>query len=327
MRKVIFGIIGCGDVTEKKSGPAFRKLPHTELKWVMRRDEGKLRDYAARHGVEHYSTDYRDLLDDPEVDAVYIATPPHMHSFYTLEAARAKKDVYVEKPMAVSVAQCREMIEACRRERVRLFVAYYRREQEKFRKIKEIIESGQLGEIRSFSYIYANPIPEVNPNRAWLYDGKISGGGQLYDVGSHMIDIMLYLFGEVAEATGISRNQAGAFQVEDVTSGFLSFRSGVQGAVQLTFNGAIHLDRMTLMGSEGSLEFSIMSNEPLSILRGETVEKVVFQELEHVQMPMISKVAQVILGEETMEQEGQYGLRTQEILETFRDSGTIRYES
>lgn len=326
MDKVIFGIIGCGNVTEKKSGPAFRKLPHTSLKWVMRRNEEKLRDYAERHGVEFFTTDYLEILRDEEVDAVYIATPPHMHKFYTQEAAKYKKDVYVEKPMALTVEECREMIEACRKEGVRLFTAYYRRGQEKFLKIREILRSTDLGEIRSFSYTYTCPLPEVKERSTWHYDKAFSGGGKLYDIGSHMIDLMIFLFGEVDEAMGISANQSKALPVEDVTSGILIFKSGVQGTVQLSFNGAYHEDLMTVTGNKGSLKFSIMNNKALVILKEGREEKIEFVELEHVQLPLISKVAKVILGQEEMESQGYYGLRTQEILETFRDSGRIKYE-
>lgn len=325
MKNITFGIIGCGDVTEKKSGPAFQKLPHTTLKWVMRRNEEKLIDYARRHNVKHYTTDYKEILEDPEVDAVYIATPPSMHKFYTIEAAKHKKDVYVEKPMAMTVAECREMMKVCKDEGVKLFVAYYRRSQKKFRTVKRLLENHEIGEIRSFQYHYVNPLPQHNPKRPWLYDPEVSGGGQLYDVGSHMMDMILYLFGEVSYAKGISSNQSGALDVEDNTSGILSFRNGVQGTVQMTFNGKISEDELVVTGSEGTLKFSIMSNEPLKIMKPEGVDEIVFEELEHVQMPLISDVAQAMAGENELDSTGLYGLSTQEIIEVFRDSKEIRY--
>ena len=323
MKKVTFGIIGCGDVTEVKSGPAFQKLPSTELKWVMRRDEEKLRDYATRHNVEHYSTDYKDLLVDSEVDAIYIATPPHMHKFYTLEAARHKKDVYVEKPMALTVDDCLEMIDVCREEGVKLFVAYYRRAHDKFKKVKALIESGEIGEIRSFSYDFVSPVPEHNPDRPWLYKKEIAGAGKLYDVGSHMIDLILYLFGEVKYATGISANQSKELEVEDNTSGIITFKNGVQGTVQLTFNAMDNEDRMTVVGSKGKISFGIMNNEPVELVREGKKEMLEFDALEHVQMPMIELVSRTILGDEIMDTTGTYGLKTQEVIEAFRDGRSI----
>lgn len=325
MKNITFGIIGCGDVTEKKSGPAFQKLPHTTLKWVMRRNEEKLNDYAKRHQVDHYTTNYMELLEDDEVDAIYIATPPYMHKFYTIEAAKHKKDVYVEKPMALSVEECREMMEVCKSEGVKLFVAYYRRGQKKFRTIKELMDKNEIGEIRSFTYHYVNPIPQFHADRPWLNDPRISGGGQLYDVGSHMMDLILYLFGDVSFVKGISSNQGKVLEVADNTSGILTFKNGVQGAVQMTFNGQVREDQLTIVGSEGTLKFGIMNNEPLEVLKSNGVDTISFEQLDHVQMPMINEVALAMAGEGDLDATGLYGLRTQEVIEALRDSKEISY--
>ncbi|NLB21034.1 MAG: Gfo/Idh/MocA family oxidoreductase, partial [Clostridium sp.] len=252
------GIIGCGDVTEVKSGPAFQKLPGSNLTYVMRRNEKKLKDYAKRHRVEKYSTNYEDLLEDESIDLVYIATPPNVHKFYTEQAAKAKKHVYVEKPMAMTVKECEEMVEICKKEGVKLFVAYYRRGQEKFESIRASIESEEIGEIRSFQMLYTSEIPEFDPNRPWVYDKEISGGGKLYDVGSHMIDMLLFLFGDVAYAKGISSNQSHTFDVSDVTSGIMTFKNGVQGTVQMNFNAMEDKDELLIIGSRGSMKFSVM---------------------------------------------------------------------
>ena len=326
MRRINVGIIGCGDVTERKSGPAFQKVKGSNLYAVMRRDEDKLKDYAQRHGVDRYSTDYLDLLQDPAIDLIYIATPPDKHCFYTLEAARHGKAVYVEKPMGVTVAECGEMIQVCEDENVPLFVAYYRREQEKFKKVKELIETGALGGIRSFSYQYTSSLPKPNASRSWLLDKEVSGGGQLYDIGSHMIDTMLFLFGDVKMATGTSSNQSEAYRVNDNTSGLIRFVNGVQGTLQLTFNGYHREDAMTVIGDKGSIVFSIMSNDPLMLYTEEGVEEFVFDPMDHVQMPLITRVIDTLLDNDNYEADGVYGLRTQEILETFENSESIQYE-
>lgn len=323
MKKITFGIIGCGNVTEVKSGPAFQKLPSTKLKWVMRRNMEKVKDYARRHQVKHYTIDYKDILTDDEVDAVYIATPPHMHKFYTLEAARHKKDVYVEKPMALSVEDAKEMMSVCREEGVKLFVAYYRRGQSKFRKVKELLEGDEIGEIRSFSYQYASPVPELNPDRPWLYKKEFAGGGKLYDVGSHMIDLIIFLFGDVKYAAGFSSNQSEVLEVEDNTSGMIVFNNGVQGTLQMTFNGNEDEDVLTVVGERGTLKFGIMNTEPVRIIKDGKEQELVFPDLEHVQMPLISLVADAMSGEGDLDATGLYGLKTQEVLEAFRDNGTV----
>ena len=314
---VTFAIIGCGDVTEVKSGPAFQKIAGSRLKTVMRRDEEKLKSYAARHHVEHYTTDYREILTDPEIDAVYIATPPHMHRFYTLEAAKYGKAVYVEKPMALTVEECREMIAACKRAGVPLFTAYYRRGMEKFIKIKEILSDGVLGELRSVSYQFACPVPAVDPNRAWLLDPKIAGGGLLYDVGSHMIDTLRFLLGEAEEAYGLSANQSGAFSVNDEHSAVLRFQNGVQGTMQLTFCAAERRDEAVILGSKGSLRFSIMDNDPIVATVDGNTDEFAFSPMEHVQQGLITRVVDTLLGKDDLESQGEYGLRTQELLEAI----------
>ncbi len=325
MKTIGFGIIGCGDVTEKKSGPAFQKIEGSRLAAVMRRDPVKLEDYARRHGVEKYSTNYLDLLTDPEIDAVYIATPPHMHHFYTLEAARHGKHVYVEKPMATTVQECREMKDACKANGVKLFVAYYRRGQEKFRKIKETVESGEIGQVRSFQYTYACPVPAFNKERSWLLSKKEAGGGLLYDIGSHMVDTLQFVLGDISMAAGISANISKAYDVFDVTSGFLRFTNGVQGALQLSFHALESRDEAVIYGSEGSLRFSIMDMEPIVLLKDGREERIAFEPLMHVQMPYIQHVVRILQGLEEGDTTGAYGLRTQEILETFEESKTINY--
>lgn len=323
MKTIGFGIIGCGDVTEKKSGPAFQKIEGSKLVAVMRRDPIKLADYAVRHGVEKYSTNYLDLLTDPEIDAVYIATPPYMHHFYTLEAARHGKHVYVEKPMAITVQECREMMDACKAHGVKLFVAYYRRGQEKFRKIKEIAESGEIGQVRSFQYTYACPVPVFHKDRSWLLSKKEAGGGLLYDIGSHMVDTLRFVLGDVTMAAGISANISRAYDVSDVTSGFLQFADGVQGALQLSFHAAQNRDEAVIYGSEGSLRFSIMDMEPAVLQKGGREERYAFEPLEHVQMPYIRHVVRVLQGIEEDDATGISGLRTQEILEAFEEGRAI----
>jgi predicted dehydrogenase len=325
MEEINFGIIGCGDVTEKKSGPAFQKIKGSKLLAVMRRDEKKLIDYAKRHKVPKYSTNYLDLLEDESIDAIYIATPPNKHHFYTLEAAKYGKAVYVEKPMAMTVTECEEMIKVCKDNNVPLFVAYYRREQEKFKKAKELIDMNEIGEVRAFNYVYTSKTQVIDPHRAWLVNEDISGGGMLYDIGSHMIDMITYLFGDVEMAAGISANQSKVFGVNDVTTGFIKFKNGIQGSIQLTFNGAENRDELCIIGSNGTLNFSIMDKDGLVLAKDGTSTSFTFDILEHVQLPYIKKVVDTLLGKDSYDSTGIYGLRTQEILEAFNKGNTIKY--
>lgn len=323
--KVVFGMIGCGDVTERKSGPAFRKLPQTELKWVMRRDRQKLEDYARRHGISHYTTEVMDILEDPEVQAVYIATPPHLHKYYAVLAAAHKKHVYVEKPMALTSEECRVMMKACREHGVKLYVAYYRRGQKKFLTVKNLLEEGVIGELRSFTYQYLRPVPKLDPNRSWLFQEETSGGGVLYDVGSHMIDLFLFLFGKPSLVSGMSGNLSGELSVEDVTTGFLKFQNGVQGTLNITASAGVRMDILTIAGSLGSVSFSIMDQEPVTLITSGERQVIAFEEPLHSQMELISLVSDSILGRNSYDSSGENGLQTQEILEAFKFGRELRF--
>ena len=321
MKTIRFGMIGAGSVTEKKSAPALQKVPGSSLDFVMRRDRDKLADYARRHGILKFSTRYEDILEDPDIDAVYIATPPGSHAFYTLEAARHGKAVYVEKPMARTVEEAHTMVRACHDAGVPLFVAYYRRGQPRFLKAKELIESGVLGEVRSFQYLFACPVPGEDPARPWLLSREVAGGGLLYDIGSHMIDSIIFLLGEPVEVLGRSNNLSRARDTDDLSSALMRFASGVQGTLQLSFNAAQAIDRLWISGSRGSLTLSIMGYEPLLFEQNGKSESIDFPLLQHVQQPLITRVVNTLLGRDDLDSTGASALQTQEILEAIDHSG------
>lgn len=326
MDKVVFGMIGAGSVTERKSGPALSKVPGSSLKRVMRRDEAKLADYAMRHQVPHQSTDAMDIFLDPEINAVYIATPPSTHAHYTHLAAKHGKAVYVEKPMARTVKEARGMVEACKTAGVPLFVAYYRRAQPRFLTAKMLMDSGALGKIRSFTYRYACPSPKGDPNRPWLLKKDEAGGGLLYDIGSHMIDIIIFLLGQPVEVIGRSQNQSKAHDSNDMTSALMRFENGVQGVLQLSFNAYSRQDELWISGEEGSLRLSIMGYEPLVYEHDGLREEIDLPMPEHVQQPLITRVVNTLLHQDDLDATGLSPLQTQEILEAVDNSDTWIYQ-
>ena len=203
---VRWGIIGCGDVTEVKSGPGFRKAAGSQLVAVMRRDAAKAADYAKRHGVPRWYADADALIADAEVDAVYIATPPESHAEYALKVAAAGKPAYVEKPMARHAAECDRMVEAFTRAKLPLYVAYYRRRLPRFLKAEELIKSGALGRVTSVSYRLTQP--QHLSSESWRVEAKLAGAGHFLDVGSHALDLIDYLLGPLNEVTGTTANLA-----------------------------------------------------------------------------------------------------------------------
>ena len=208
MKRIRWGIIGVGNVTEVKSGPGFQKAENCELVAVMRRNGELARDYALRHNVARWYDDGAALIQDPEVDAVYIATPPHVHKEYTLMAAAAGKPVYCEKPMALTLAECEEMIAACAGANVALWVAYYRRRLDKFVKIKQRLEAGAIGDVQLVQVQFHAAASEIDAaNLPWRLRPEIGGGGHFVDMGSHMLDLVDYFLGPIDRVSGYTLGQ------------------------------------------------------------------------------------------------------------------------
>ena len=238
MRTIRWGIIGCGDVTEVKSGPGFQMATNSSLVAVMRRNGELAKDYAQRHGVPKWYDNAEALINDTEVDAVYIATPPSSHKEYTLMAAQAGKPVYVEKPMAMNFEECQAMVQACREANVPLFVAYYRRALSRFLKIKELVETEAIGEVRFISTTFYQPL-NLDPQSPlpWRVMPEIAGGGHFVDLASHMLDFFDYVFGPVRSVQGFASNQAKQYTAEDIVGGAYVFESGVHGVGTWCFTG------------------------------------------------------------------------------------------
>lgn len=320
MDQIRWGMIGCGDVTEVKSGPALQKAHGSELVAVMRRNGALAEDYARRHGVPRWTDDADALIHDPDVNAIYIATPPDSHCDYTLRAATAGKPVYVEKPMARTYAECQTMIEACRAANVPLFVAYYRRALPRFLKIKELIDSGAIGAVRAVSirlFQHARPGPGALP---WRFQPEIAGGGLFVDLGSHMIDFLLYALGPVVEAQGSAGNQAGWYPAEDIVSASFTFASGAQGTGLWWFSSPQPLDRTAIYGTQGTIVYSCFGTDPVILQRGDDEEAFAIEHPPHVQQPLIQTVVDTLRGGGPCPSTGDTAAETSRIIDTLLDS-------
>lgn len=302
MEKIKWGIIGCGDVTELKSGPAFNKVNDSELVAVMRRDAAKAADYAARHQVPKWYDDAQHLIHDPEINAVYIATPPSSHREYTIAALNAGKPVYVEKPMALNEAEAAEMTALSKQRNVKLTVAHYRREQPKFKKIKQLLENNAIGDSRFCNMQFTRPSLSGEALKiaktAWRVTPAVSGGGLFHDLAPHQLDLMYYFFGDIGNAMGTSLNQAGKYAADDLVTGAVIFKSGVVFTGLWSFAAAPgqEADRCEIMGSNRKISFSVFDHQTFSLMAGNETEVYSFEPLEHVQQPMIKKVVEYFLG-------------------------------
>jgi predicted dehydrogenase len=313
MKTIRWGVIGCGDVTEVKSGPGFQKADHSSLVAVMRRNGALARDYAERHHVPRWYDNADALIGDAEVDAVYIATPPSSHKQYTIMSAAAGKPVYVEKPMALNFADCQEMIEKCRGAHVPLFVAYYRRALPRFLKIKEIADSGVIGEVRFVSItLYQPTAPEdlVSEKLPWRVVPEIAGGGRFVDLASHTLDFIDYTLGPIVEVYGQASNQAGKYRAEDIVSATFKFASGVHGTGTWCFNSFDNCDATEIVGSEGRLSFSTFDAQPVRLTTREGVQEFSFDYPQHIEQPLIQIVVNELNGIGRCPSTGESAART-----------------
>ncbi|HEX3008754.1 MAG TPA: Gfo/Idh/MocA family oxidoreductase [Bacteroidales bacterium] len=319
--KVVWGVIGAGDVCEKKSAPAMNKIHNSRIKAVMRRNPLKAEDFARRHSIPYWYNDVNDILADKEINAVYIATPPDSHAGLTIKAAQAGKAVYVEKPMARTYGECNEMIEACEKAGVPLFVAYYRRALPKFIKLKELIDAGEIGDVRLIKIeMIKQLIPDLiaKPENNWRIVPGISGGGYFHDVASHQLDLIDFLFGPITKAVGFSTNQAGIYPADDIVTGAFSVGKGILGSGSWCFTAAksSEKERTTITGSKGQIEFSTFGDSPL-IVDSEITghNEYPFTAPEHIEGPMIQRIVEHLLGKAVYPCDGITGARTNRVME------------
>ena len=321
MDQIQWGIIGCGNVTEVKSGPAFNKIPNSKLVAVMRRDASLAEDYAQRHNVPKWYANVDELINDPDVNAVYIATPPNVHVEYAEKAMRAGKPVYVEKPMAMDAAECDRMNAVSKETGVPLFVAYYRRSLPYFIKLKELIDSKIIGDIRYVNIClqwqpYDEEIGELRKPK-WRVQPAISGGGHFHDLASHQFDFLEYVLGPIKFATGIARNQAGLYEADDITVANFEFQSGVlgNGVWCYTINKQQREDKAQIVGSKGRINFSFFEKFDIVVETESGSETYNIPYPEHVQQPLIELIVKELRDEGVSPSTGMTGARANLILD------------
>jgi predicted dehydrogenase len=297
MSKISWGIIGCGDVAEVKSGPAFQKAEGSGLLAVMRRDGLKAKDFAERHGVPLWYDNASNIFKNKDINAVYIATPPSTHLKYALQALKAGKDVYLEKPMVLNKEEASILYNAVKESKNKLTVAHYRRYLPAFLKVKSLLDENTIGELRFSDIQFLQPLKsdviaksEVN----WRLNPEVSGGGLFHDIAPHQIDLMCYFFGDYIEAKGVSTSQNK--EVDDIVNGLITFKSGVQFRGVWCFNVSeiSKKDNCTIYGSKGSISFSFYGEEVILDLNGH-IHTFKFENPKHVQQPMIQETVDYLL--------------------------------
>ena len=324
MKTIRWGMIGCGDVAEVKSGPGFYKADHSSLVAVMRRNGALAADYARRHGVARWTDDAEAIIQAADIDAVYIATLTDSHRDYTLRCARAGKPVYVEKPMAMRHAECVEMIEACRDAGVPLWVGYYRRALPRFLKVRDLVEErrDRTGAHGDLAPVRARPADRDGDALPWRIDPAKSGGGFFFEAVCHTFDFLDFVFGPIAEARGVASNQSGAYRAEDTVVAAYRFRSGVQGCGMWCYAAGEDYEMNEIVGERGRLLFSTSQPVPIRLIRDDKVEEFPIGDPPHVHQPLIETIVAELNGQGRCPSTGTSAARTawvmDEILREFR---------
>ena len=294
---VKWGFIGCGEATEKKSGPAFPLIKGSEVVAVMGRDREKTKEYAKRHNIPHWYTDAQALIEDPGVNAVYIATPPSSHATFAIMAMKAGKPVYVEKPLAANYEDCARINRVSRETGVPCFVAYYRRYLPYFQKVKELLP--QIGNVLNVQIRFAVPPRDLDyncENLPWRVNPEIAGGGYFYDLAPHQIDLLQEMFGCILFAEGFSTNRGGLYKAEDTVSACFKFESGIPGSGSWCFvsDESSREDHIEIFGSKGCIKFSVFTFEPIELRTVEGTQLFNIPNPPYVQLPLIRNIVEHI---------------------------------
>ena len=314
-----WGIIGCGKVTEQKSGPAFSKVAGSRLVAVMRRDKALAEDYARRHNVPRFYSDPDQLISDKEVNAVYIATPPGSHADYAVRALKAGKPDYIEKPMAANYRECVMINEMAELTGIPVYVAYYRRTLPGFQLIKKLIDAGEIGKPRFANfqiYNYASE-DEKSGNLPWRVIPEISGAGHFFDLGSHQLDFLDYLFGPVLKVSSLTANQGQLYKAEDFVSASFLFRDNIVGNGIWSFSVSREANRdyFEITGDKGIIKTSTFTYDPIVLVNSAGTKEFMNERPENIQFYLIEQIVRALSGEGDVVSTGATAARTSRVLD------------
>jgi predicted dehydrogenase len=293
---VRWGLIGAGDIVRKRVGEALRDGRGSELVAVSRAKTDLVEPFAREVGARRWHADWRHLVTDPEVDAVYVATPVHLHAQQTIAAAEAGKHVLCEKPMAMTAPECDRMIAACRDHGVRLGIAYYRRFYPAVARTKAIITSGEIGQpvfaqMNAFEYFD----PAGDHPRRWLLDPTASGGGPMMDFGCHRLEVLLHLLGSAHRTVSITARVAFERDVEDTAAALIQFDGGPLGVVAVTHASRERQDTLQLFGTQGSVQIDELNAGRIRVRVGDRERVEAHPPAANVHQPLVHDFVDAVL--------------------------------
>lgn len=328
-RPLKWGIIGCGSVTEVKSGPAYNLTEDFELAGVMRRNLAKAEDYAKRHNVPFYSNNASEIIENPTFDAIYIATPPDTHKLYGLQVAKAGKPCCIEKPMTPTYQDSLEIYSAFQEKKLPLFIAYYRRSLPRFLKVKEWLDAGMIGEVRHLRWYKSRTASDLDLSRKynWRTDAKIARGGYFDDLASHGLDLFTFLLGDIQDAGGFATNQQGLYTAYDTVSGCWIHENGITGEGSWIFGAYEPQDKVEILGSKGEIRFSVLAEQPIEIVSDAIKESLFIEHPKHLHEFHVGNMRQHLFGLSEHPSTGETALHTSWVMEKILNPDEFKITS
>ena len=317
MQKLRWGLIGCGDIVKRCVGPALNALASCELVAVSRHNPLALKNCASLLGATRTYKDWKDLLQDETIGAVYIATPVYLHSEQTALAAEASKHVLCEKPMAITLPACESMIDACNRNAVYLGIAYYRHFYPVVQRIKEILASGAIGQVMliQIDAYETSLFPENHPQH-WFFEKEKAGGGCLMDFGCHRIEVLFNLLGDITAIQGLTAKIYPQHDVEDVAAVLFGFENGATGVLTVIRGGTQGRDRLYIQGTQGSIDVNSLKQGQIILATCDGQQRESLPPCENAHLPLIESFTNSILSNRIPKVDGVLGLKVQKIVES-----------
>lgn len=312
-----WGVIGCGNVAEKKSVPAYKNTKGFHVEMVMRRNTKKAEDYARRHQIANWSDNADEVINNPNIDAIYIATPPDTHKYYALKVAEAGKPCCIEKPMAPTYGESLEIYKAFQTKNIPLFIAYYRRSLPRFLQIKQWLDHGLIGEVRHIHWQKTKTPNNIDLSGEynWRTDTNIARGGYFDDLASHGLDLFVFLLGNIKDAGGFGTNQLGLYSAFDTVTANWMHEGGITGSGSWNFGTHHRLDKVEILGSKGRIQFAVLDEAPIELENAFGHQLLNIEHPEHIQQYHVENIKQHLLGKAEHPSTGKTGLHISWVME------------
>lgn len=313
-----WGLIGCGDIARKRVVPAIQEAESSKLVAVTRADASKAESFAAEFGIGKWAAYWHELVKDKDINSVYVATPVYLHAEQTIAAAENGKHVLCEKPMALNTAECTRMIDACKANGVNLGIAYYRHFFSPVTRIKEILSSGEIGQvthIQANNFEYFN-LPPGAP-RYWFFQKELAGGGPMMDMGCHRIEVFTNLLGPIKEAKAFLDNVLFQREVEDMATAHFTFENGATGVLVSAHAVKEPKDTLEIYGSGGSIHVPNLNEGTIQVVTEGEIRMEKHPNHANFHQPLVDDFVSAVLENKTPAVPGETGLEINRILDSI----------